>query len=422
MTVSESNFCIGPWSEIRILANGRLNWCHFAECTSTDNISSVNLNQYFHDASVSKVRASLLEGIPVTECNKCYKDEELTGISFRQRRNIQRAIFPKEHFCKSFNESGFAEFISNDRFKPNFYNIVLSNICNMACIMCNEDFSSRLAADFKKIGITNLKSNVIPVVAKQDWTEDPVAWDNFMSHVLSNHEIVCLHVQGGEPLIHPKFVEILDTCIANNHTDFHLTFVTNGSVYSTDLIEKLLKFKSCQIEISIEGVTGINDYVRYHSSTEKIVNNIKKFATHRSDKLDIVIRSVPQLLTVIDYHLLLKFCLENNLVIDSNIIHAPVFLHPAVLPESVKIQVRKNLEQFKSSLVVGNNIDQINLRNNSHIQNNLYNNASIVLSALDKATDPALQQRALEFFGKIDNYRGTDVFALVPDLAIMKHG
>ena len=120
--VNEKNFCIGPWSEIRILPDGRLNWCHFSHYEhSTDYIDSVDLDTYFNGTSVQEVRNTLLAGNEVSACEKCYNDETKVVYSYRRRRNVQMAIFPLQHFAKSYQESPMPARITQSSIKPYFY-------------------------------------------------------------------------------------------------------------------------------------------------------------------------------------------------------------------------------------------------------------------------------------------------------------
>jgi organic radical activating enzyme len=406
--INESNFCIGPWSEIRILPDGRLNWCHAAEFrNSSDWIQNTDLDEYFSGPTVDSIRNQLLNGTNVNQCKNCYNAEKLIDFSFRQRRNIQMAIFPGQHFAKSFAESSFQSRIAQPNIKPYFYNIVLGNICNLACMMCDENFSSRLAADFKRINVQYANSG--PVLL--DWTKDNDVWQKFVKHIDSNSNIVCMHFQGGEPLLHYRLAEFVDHCIHTNHTDFHLTMVTNGTVYDDEMIFKFKKFRSCQIEISIETASAVNDYIRYPSDTQQVLNNIEKFLSHRDQRFDVVLRTVPQLLSVIDYDSILKFCLNHNVVVDSNVIVKPAFLRPAVWPNSVIEQVQHKLITLKNSLKNVSPNASINLRNNQQVSQSVSQNIDLVLNSLQEPLENKnlLQQQARDYMQKLDTLRNINV-------------
>jgi organic radical activating enzyme len=406
--IQEKNFCIGPWSELRILPNGQLFWCHVADFSnSKDYIQNIDLDQYFQGPSVNAIRQQLLSGKDVDQCRSCYDADKIIDFSYRRRRNIQMAIFPGQHFSKSLTESNFQNRITTPDIKPYFYNIVLGNICNLACMMCNENFSSRLASDFKRINVQHAAGG--PVLL--DWTQDDKVWQKFINHIDANSNIVCVHFQGGEPFLHRRFMEFIDHCIDTGHTDFHFTTVTNGTIYDPEMISKFQKFRSCQVEISIETATAVNDYIRYPSNTEKILKNIELFLSHRNEKFDVVVRTVPQLLSVIEYDSILNFCLKHNVVVDSNIIAEPIFLRPSVWPSSVIEQVQYRLQTVKNLLSTVSNKSSINLRNNQQVHQNIFQNINLVLASLQESLvdKDLLQQQARQYIQKLDTLRNINV-------------
>jgi len=415
---NDRTFCIGPWSEIRIKPDGSLNYCHTAAWpeSSKDNIASIDLDQYFSGSTVKSVRDTIMSGGCVSTCQKCYNNDTIIDNSYRRRRNIQMAIFPGKDFAKSLHDSDFYTYANDPDHKPFFYNISVSNLCNLACVMCNEDWSSRLASEFKRIGIrTNNQSTLL------DWTRDDNTWNKFMQHMLSNQQIVCVHFQGGEPLLHKRVKEFVNQCVEQNHVDFHFTTVTNGTVYESDFVEKLTKFRSVQIEISIESFAPSNDYVRYPSNHPQVLGIIEQYLQHRTDKFDVVIRTVPQLLTVLDYAQLIEKCLELDLVIDSNIIHSPEFMHPGILPDDIKSLAISRLEKCINQITADHGtFNNINIRNRGFVKSNLKQNAELVIKLLQQprpANAEQLIQQAKQFFKKIDQSRGITLDSYCPEVA-----
>jgi MoaA/NifB/PqqE/SkfB family radical SAM enzyme len=324
------------------------------------------------------------------------------------------AIFPLEHFEKSVAESPMPQRFEQSDIKPYFYNIVLGNLCNLSCVMCNPYYSSRVATDFKRI---KLVSSDQPSLL--DWTRDNASWKKFIDHIDSNTNIVCVHFQGGEPLLHKRFREFLQHCVDTNHTNFHLTIVTNGTIFDWELIELFRKFKTCQIEISIETMSNVNQYIRYPVEQEQLVDNIKKFLTCRDQQLSVVLRTVPQLLSVLDYVSLLEFCLEYSVCVDTNIIDRPDFLKPAVWPDYIRQVAADRLEKFKTLLDVNDAKIELNLRNQSQIKINLKQNADMVLGSLYEplTNRKELQHQAQEYFNKIDGLRQLSITDYCPEFA-----
>jgi len=213
-------------------------------------------------------------------------------------------------------------------------------------------YSSQLADAYKKIG---WMSNTEPTL--NDWTTDETKWNDFLKLVEHNTQLISLHFMGGEPLYHKRFFEFVDWCIENKKTDFHLTFVTNGTVYKEDLVEKLSKFKSVQIEISIENLHETNNYIRMGFDFNDIKENISKFI---DKKLRIILRTVPQALSIENYDTILDFAIEHNLGFDSNILDNPKYLKCVVLPKELKFEIANKIRSKYTHILTSNsNINEV---------------------------------------------------------------
>lgn len=415
LNINQQTFCISPWTEVRINSDGTMNFCHFADradLPSNEHINSMTVDEYFSNSdSAQSARKNILNGKPVDRCHRCYKEDQHSEVTFRSRRNLQAAIFPGQDFQQSAEESPVWKIINADKSSPRFYHISFSNICNMACVMCDGFNSTLLAADLNKIG---LRDSSIPI--KHDWTDTPT-WGKFCDHLLNNNDIVCLHVMGGEPLYHKRFRDLIMFLCNNNHTNFHLTFVTNGTIYDPELMTQLEKFKSVQIEISIENLDISNDYIRYPGKTSKIVDNIQQYLAHSDEKFSTVLRTVPQLLSLMHYDKLLDFCLEHSIIIDSNVLHRPEFFRPCYLPNSAKEVIKSRLARFilKDKDVLHN----INVRNQSRVVESISHHAQMIIGLLDQTgvNIETVRQELTDYCAKFDQLREHDLREFVPELA-----
>lgn len=409
--INRDTFCIAPWVEVRINSDGSLNFCDYAKRTdliTTETLSHITVDEYFSSAkSILDARDVIASGNSHSRCQHCLADECITDIGFRHRHNLKAGIFPGDDFEQSLQETQ-SRYIGS---KPKFYHVSFSNSCNMACVMCEGFNSSLLARDLKRAGLIATSSG-------HDWTTGP-AWDNFLDHLLHNPDIVCLHIMGGEPLYHKKFKELLQFLVDNNHTDYHFTFVTNGTVYNKELIDLLEHFTGVQVEISLESFARSNDYIRYPSNTPEIEQNIVSWLSHRSDRFDVVLRTVPQLLSMNSYDTVMDFCLEHDVIVDSNILNKPAYFQAGLLPDHVKHSVREKMKKYTEldSTGVGN----INIRNKGKFKSALANHAGMVMNVLDVDYTPEkrsqLHQEMTRYLANLDRVRNTDVREYFPELA-----
>ena len=411
LIINQNTFCATPFVDVRINPNGSIHFCYVSGSYSndTDNIQRMTVDQYFNQSqTMLDVRHKMMTGQPHPVCEGCYKCEESGNVSYRQKRNINFAIFPKDDLVGSVQESPLWEL---DLKKPRYYHVSLSNLCNMACMMCFPSCSSLLTSTLKKINLIPADTPIL-----QDWTQGP-AWDQFCEHLHSNDQIFFFHVMGGEPMYHKKFKELLIFLNEKNHTNFHFSFVTNGSVYDPEIPYLLKSFKSVAIEISMEHPGAINTYVRHHSDTSNILHNIDQWIQHKSPTFDIVLRPLPQALTVINYDQTLKYARDRALTVDSHILENPEFLKANILPDDIKQIVRQKIQsQFLK--LQSTQSQQINHRNTNNTTTSIEVDAMRVLNQLDIPCDNVelKRQQFVDYCAKFDQARGMHVRDYVPEL------
>lgn len=414
MSVNSATFCASPWTTVRIHSDGSINFCDYAKQIDTldeENISSISVDEYFSQSfNATSARNLILVGENHKRCNHCIQEESIVFNGQRLRNNLKAGIFPGNDFTQSYCESNLIKEInSGSGSKPKFYHVSFSNACNMACVMCKPVHSTKVAKDWKSAGLIASSRGLA------QWAVGET-WNKFLDHLLSNDQIHCLHIMGGEPLYHPQFKKLLQFLVDNDHTNFNFTFVTNASIYDVDLVNLLKKFNSVQIEVSVETFAKSNDYIRWLSNTPKIKQNIISWLSHRAENFDVILRTVPQLFSVFDYYTILDFALEYSVTIDSNLIKDPGFLHPKQLPENEKNKTIQVLQKYVDGSVV-DNIRNINIRDNSRIQECVASNAQTVINLLkaDKSND--LTNEMISYIKKLDTVRNIDVRNYIPEIS-----
>jgi hypothetical protein len=105
------------------------------------------------------------------------------------------------------------------------------------------------------------------------------------------------------------------------------------------------------IELSIENLHQTNEYIRIGSCVDQIKNNILLFLENKSHNMNIVLRTVPQALSIEHYYILIDFALEHSLPIDSNFLFSPSFLKINILPKELKQRIIKELYTRYSSIL-----------------------------------------------------------------------
>lgn len=341
-------FCNSPWYELHIYWDGTLAFCcHATPRVPYDlsqkkiyNIKNMSIREWYNSPAMQEARFKMLGDQRWSHCDRCWLEESVALTSRRHRSN-QRSVIFRQNFDQSFQQSpGYKKFKhSLDNHgdydgMPVDLHVDLGNYCNLACKMCDPYASSRIATQHRQWGILDTST--------QDWTVDQAVWDRFKQEIVSIPTLKNIHFMGGETLIQPRFRELIDYLIEHNRTDVCLSFVTNGTSYDPSLIEKFKLFPRVGIEVSIETMDTVNDYVRQGTDTKMVIENINQYLKDcNGSSVTLTLRPAPSLLTVKGYWQVINYALENKLLIKSNLCTEPEFLNMTILPDQVKQEYKK---------------------------------------------------------------------------------
>jgi MoaA/NifB/PqqE/SkfB family radical SAM enzyme len=223
--------------------------------------------------------------------------------------------------------------------------------------MCFPQASSKISFYYSKWGLQQETSN-------NNWTLNTSTWNKFKENILLVKNLNRLHLMGGEPLLNKRFDDLL-IFLLENTPDISLSFVTNGTFINDNLISSLKKFKSCDIEVSLESVLSNNDYIRQGSNTSLIIANIKKLVAAQNDRFKVVLRSAPQLLSINTYDKYIEFALEHGISIQGIPLIRPAYMQISVLPKDLRksfipkfiaVRDRMKIDNETATIITGRNI------------------------------------------------------------------
>jgi sulfatase maturation enzyme AslB (radical SAM superfamily) len=422
-SVPNSNiFCNTPWYELHIYWDGSLGICcqesHKLYDDNSYNIATTTIAEWFNSDPVRHFRQGVLGDRPVSACSRCYQEESVGGNSRRIKSNQKSVIF-RQAFEDSFEQSPgkqHFDFAGTTDTHPIDIHVDLGNYCNLACKMCNAQASSVIASQEVKWGIESSRQYL-----GTDWTRDNKTWQSFLQQLLQIPGLNNIHFMGGETLLTKRFEDLVDHMIAHNRLDVCFSFVTNGTTFQPELMNKLKKFRRVGIEVSIETVDEHNAYQRQGTDNALVLANLERYqAMCNGTNITLTARPAVSALTIGYFPGLLQFCLDHNLVVKSLLVNTPKFLDAAILPHTVKQQYLEHYQPLVNRL--------------HHIQvpvdynaSDPHNHALIVkeqvqmcMNILTQPAPPdAEQQRQLmvEHCSKWDKVYGNDARALYPELA-----
>jgi len=418
-------FCNIPWYELHINHDGSYDLCGCMTSTITDtddgkkwNIQNYPIEQYWQSRRLRDARLSKLSDIPDPACGVCQHQDRIGNHSKRIKENLKSVVFYDRNFYKSFDQSPHKEIfdhsLNNDGATttvPVSYHLSLGNECDLACVMCGPTNSFKLAQDYKTLGW-------IKESKRLNWTDDQEVWDRFCK-TLMNTKLVNLHIIGGEPTINKKFFELIDMFVSAGNTDFSFSFTTNCMHRIDHLWDKLSKFKRVEIGMSIETVSASNNYVRYGSDINTILDNIQHFKQTAPANVDFVIRSVPTLLTITEYDKLIDWCYDNNFLLNSYFAVNPAWHQIKLLPTEIKDTLRNVFEQQLARyqlLAKDRHAALTNFRNKTYVVENLIKEIGAAINSLETGTDAQLVKIAKQKFQQLDQLRNLNVVDSFPML------
>ena len=324
----------------------------------------------FNSGPLEKVRQQMLAGETVKGCDQCYR-EELAGVESLRQRSIKKY--------------GIV-----DKVEAHAILMQFDNLCNLKCRMCTSRHSHLLYDD--ELTILN----------------EPVSPKKFITNSTYN-EIDKSHLKeiklfGGEPLISPRAEEFFkDMVLSGEISKIVISTYTNGMVAPTGYM--LEAFKNCRyldVYVSIDGLGGLNEYIRRKSDFAEIVKNLKFYSSliklRPQDSTFIGVSTVVNVYNVNKLKDLDQFITKEfpEFELDKKFVSYPDFLRITCLPAEYKNKIQNSVQDYPAVLQFLNDEDI-----NYFEEFIAYNNA------VDKLANSSLKDVNLELYEFMQSYKST---------------
>lgn len=201
-----------------------------------------------------------------------------------------------------------------------------------------------------------------------------------------------LQFSGGEPMVQPQVVEIVDYCISRNVAqNIALQFNINCTVLPDGMIEKLKLFKRLFIALSVDAYDPYWEYIRYPGKWKAIDRNIRKLDGLSNAKIMFV--PVLQVYNALNIVELVKYAESLGRECWMYPLTNPWYLNVSVLP-------------FKARQLAAHNLrDHAEKTSTEQMRGHLQNMANHVESIADNCTPESLRTLML-FTNDMDSTRG----------------
>jgi sulfatase maturation enzyme AslB (radical SAM superfamily) len=269
-----------------------------------------------------------------------------------------------------------------------------------------------VAQEWYELGLSKQKPK------NNNWVDDPVLFEKFVDGLCSIKNLRYLHFIGGETVITPAFVKILEHLIQKGlHRDVILGFTTNLTVYNKSTISLLKQFKDVHVGLSIETMNDINDYIRWPSKIELVKEILNKWVrVSKENNWNVTIRPTPNVLSIGHIHQLYEYVLENNIGIEScNFMYRPTYLKVSVLP----MELRKiAIEKIKKVIDISANTNEkiFNIRNPRTYREYVKQDALSLVNYLESEPYTASDNSNLvDFLKRIESKRKNNIIEYLPE-------
>jgi sulfatase maturation enzyme AslB (radical SAM superfamily) len=242
-----NNFCPAPWNSLFVKNNT------VATCFSIKQKHETTAEEYQNSEFRQNLKQSFVRNERSPSCEACWYKHDHNLASYRSK------------FVDRYRTENY---VLEDKFK--YLELRESNVCNMACRMCNPSDSSMIEREVA--GNSKLAKYYMPNVHSK-MTED-----NWQSLLKVIDGLEGMYLTGGEPTLIKRYYELLDYLIANGRNqNIKLMLYTNCSVFSPKFVEKLLKFKKVTVICSLDGVGEVAEYIRHGAKWEDVRRNVFRY-------------------------------------------------------------------------------------------------------------------------------------------------
>ena len=372
--------CMHPWTGIDITATGEiLPCCRFVNKESEKfNIINNTISEYISSSFLKTLKEQMYKEVLPAGCIQCTTEE---NNNIKSKRQLDYLRY-KKHFDSYTEDKGII-----------VVSIAFGNICNLKCITCGPGPSSRWRKEYKDIYSVD--------------TPNLEVFENINASVVFDNMPNAVHfdIHGGEPFISEIETQksILKKYIDSGKSkDISLHYMTNAQQTPAGEFWNLWQnFKEVEISLSIDGIFGRFEYIRFPGKHDKL-DKVVDFFVKKEQELDNIKLGVSHTVSAYNVYYLDEFfnwCKTKGLPVPYCAkVQSPKQLQPSIYPKRIKDLIVKKLRK-------GKHIDIIRWS-----------------KILDDNDDSEYFQNFLSYTDRHDLYRNTNFAKTFPELEELING
>jgi pyruvate-formate lyase-activating enzyme len=350
------SFCSAKWLQTTLyLQNGYNHSCHHPSPHKIPVEEVLADPAALHNSKFKKEqRQKMLNGERPSECDYCWKVEDLDNTYFSDRHYKTSDTWAWDRI----DEVSKAD--PNANINPSYLEVSFSNACNFKCSYCSPEISSRWLEEIQQHGpypTVNSNYNLIwlkevgryPYKHSDDNPYVDAFWKWFPDLIKT---LRVFRITGGEPLMSKEVWRVLDYVKSNPQPQLELAINTNLCV-DDKLIDKFIEtvnglsgsVKRIDVYTSLESTGEQAEYSRYGLSYSQWQSNMRKVLDNTSCTVSIMTTiNVLSLPTTIDFiETVMQLRREyntdfafNRIPISINYLRWPPHLSVKILPSQMR--------------------------------------------------------------------------------------
>jgi MoaA/NifB/PqqE/SkfB family radical SAM enzyme len=356
LNIQSKTFCLHPFTGLATREDGAIKAC----CRShpIGFIDKDNLETIWNNDAIKRMRQQVLNNERPPECEPCFALEDQGVESLRQRHIAGKIPEARINLYPNALDSLGKDY--SMPFEIATMELKLNNLCNLKCRMCHpadstswndwnqieEFYAKEDNIIYKLVKDLNLKE--IPFLDK--FQDNPIWW-NSLEKLLPYFRRV--EFAGGEPLMDPQHYRILDM-LKPYGKNIEIKYATNGTTLGIKggrtVHDYWPHFKSVAVNVSLDGIGDVYEYIRGNSEWNKVVENIKEIQTIPNVRrvvgaVTVQVSNILQLDKIIEY-----FLNDLGIIFHTHRVSYPKLLSAQVLPKELKSLAIKRLLNAKDRI------------------------------------------------------------------------
>lgn len=271
------SFCVAKWHQLTLhLELGAAHACHHAEAYKLIPLEPPTA--WHNGEERLELRAAMLRGERVKECEYCWRAERKGLLSDRVLKSI--TVWAQNEVEKILTSG------NSKNFTPKEIEVSFGSLCNFKCVYCSPRVSSSIREEETKFGPLYL----IPGAGKDFLPEASPAKEQFIAKFWDwfpqiKDELKSIRITGGEPLLQKELYQLLDLILSQKNPQLSVAINSNLGVpekYWQKFLDYLDKMAAANLSMdlhaSIDTWGASAEYLRHGLNLKMFSDRIQQLS------------------------------------------------------------------------------------------------------------------------------------------------